>query len=172
MYSATRSIYLEDPGVERQHRIILDSHSIFPIFWSHLLFPRFRASPWPGSIISSHPHPTLLEPGWLLIIAWTDREGWHNFVFLGDGRGDGTNHHEKIEWTQRCTPRPWSSESRDVLGCHDWASLQTDLEAVINRVWRCTSRPWPSINLEVVEWEAGAMGAETLFIGLLVIVGM
>jgi len=29
-------------------------------------------------------------------MAWRDREGWLNFVFLGDGRGDGTNHHEKL----------------------------------------------------------------------------
>jgi len=29
-------------------------------------------------------------------MAWRDREGRLNFVFLGDGRGDGTNHHEKL----------------------------------------------------------------------------
>jgi len=74
----------------------------FPIIWSHSLFLRFRWSTQlrgslrPGSIISSHPHPTLLEPGWLLMMAWRDREGWVNFMFLGDGRGDGTNDHEKL----------------------------------------------------------------------------
>jgi len=90
-----------DPGVERHHHIIRNTHYIFPIFWSHSVFPWFhgstqmRESSWPGSIITSHPHPMLLEPGWLLIMAWRDREGWLNFVFLGNGRGDGTNHHEK-----------------------------------------------------------------------------
>jgi len=73
-----------------------------PIIWSHSLFLRFRESTQlrrssrPGSITSSHPHPTLLEPGWLLIMAWRDREGGLNFMFLGDGRGDGTNHDEKL----------------------------------------------------------------------------
>jgi len=57
---------------------------------------QLRGSSQPAIIISSHPHPTLLDPGWLLILAWRDRQGWLNFVFLGDGRGDGTNHHEKL----------------------------------------------------------------------------
>ena len=29
-------------------------------------------------------------------MAWRNREGWLNFVFLGDGRGDVPNHHEKL----------------------------------------------------------------------------
>jgi len=29
-------------------------------------------------------------------MAWRDREGWLNFVFLADGRGDETNHHEEL----------------------------------------------------------------------------
>ena len=37
-----------------------NTHSIFPNFWSHSLFPRFRGSSWLGSIISSH-HLRLLE---------------------------------------------------------------------------------------------------------------
>jgi len=58
-----------DPGLERHHRIIRNTHSIFPIFWSHSLFPRFhgstqlRESSRPGSIITSHRHPMLLKPG-------------------------------------------------------------------------------------------------------------
>ena len=45
-----------------------NTHSIFPNFGSHSIFPRFRGSTqlrgssWPGSIISSHLLPTLLEP--------------------------------------------------------------------------------------------------------------
>jgi len=37
---------------------------------------------------------------WLLIMGWRDRDGWLNFVFLGDGRGDGKNHHEKLGLTR------------------------------------------------------------------------
>jgi len=51
-------------------------------------------------------------------------------------------HHIVMEWAQRCTPRPWSSEFGDALGDRDRASLETYLEAVIERDWRCTWRPW------------------------------
>jgi len=44
----------------------------------------------------------------------------------------------EIEWTQRCTWRPGSSEFGDALGGHDCANLQ----AVIRRVWKYTWRPW------------------------------
>jgi len=33
-----------DPGVKRHHRIIRNTHSIFPIFWSHSVFPQFCGS--------------------------------------------------------------------------------------------------------------------------------
>jgi len=49
-----------------------------------------------------------------------------------------------IEWTQRYTPRPWSSEVWDALGGRDRASLDIHLEAEIERVGRCTWRPWSS----------------------------
>jgi len=68
-----------------------------------------------------------------------------------------------IEWTQRYTLRPWSSEFRDALagrdgmnsemhweaviervgdalGDRDWVNSQMQLEAVIERVWRCDWR--------------------------------
>jgi len=60
-----------------------------------------------------------------------------------------------IEWTQRCTWRPWLSELGDSLGGRDGATLKTHLggpdcanlemhsEAVIKLVRRCTWRPWP-----------------------------
>src|SRR5882757_5308370 len=70
-----RSIYSGDPGVDRliasHFHLILsyneNTHSIFPNFWSHSLFPRFRGSTQlrgssqPCSIISSLLLPTLLE---------------------------------------------------------------------------------------------------------------
>jgi len=42
----------------------------------------------------------------------------------------------EIQWTQRCTWRPGSSELRDALVGRDDANL----EAVIERVWRYTWR--------------------------------
>jgi len=84
----TGSIYSADPGVDRHHLISISSyhtkkiHSIFPNFYSHSLCPRFRGSTQlrgsstPGSIISSHPIPTLLEPEPLFLMnsVWMSRE--------------------------------------------------------------------------------------------------
>ena len=63
----------------------------------------------------------------------------------------------KIKWTQWCICRPWSSEFGHALGGRDRAKLEEYLKVV---------------NLEAVVREGGATGAETLFIGSLVIVGM
>jgi len=69
-----------------------------------------------------------------------------------------------IEWTQRYSPRSWSSQCGDALGGCDRASLEMHLEAVFKRVCRCTWRPWScelsccnraglEIRLEaVIEW--------------------
>jgi hypothetical protein len=84
----TGSIYSADSGVDRHHLISISSyhtmkiHSIFPNFWSHLLCPSFlgsmqlRGFSMPGSIISSHPIPTLLEPAPLFFtnIVWMSRD--------------------------------------------------------------------------------------------------
>jgi len=60
----------------------------------------------------------------------------------------------EIEWTQRCTWRPGSSEFGDALGgrdrvnsedslvVRDRSSLEMHSEAVTERVWRCTCRLW------------------------------
>jgi len=55
------------------------------------------------------------------------------------------------------TWRPSSCDFGDTLRGHDRARLEVYLEAV---------------NLEAVVWEGGATGAETLFIGYVLIVGM
>jgi hypothetical protein len=47
-------------------------------------------------------------------------------------------HHPVIEWTWRCTLRPWSS---DFWGHHQ-ASLDIPLDALIEPVWRHKCRPW------------------------------
>jgi len=47
----------------------------------------------------------------------------------------------EMEWTHRCTWRPWSSEFGDALGDRDWVNSQMHWEAVIEQVWTCTWRP-------------------------------
>ena len=46
-----------------------------------------------------------------------------------------------IEWTQRYTLRPWSSEFGDAIGDRDWVNSEMHWEAVIKRVRTCTWRP-------------------------------
>jgi len=106
----------------------------------------------------------------------------------GDQASWGIHLEAEIEWTQRCTWRPGSSELRDALRGRDRANL----EAVIERVWRYTWWLWLSecgdelggcdrasleIHLEaVMKWDwtrtwrrsmDGAPGAETLIISYL-----
>jgi len=50
----------------------------------------------------------------------------------------------RIEWTQRCTGRPWSSEFGDALWGSDRARLEMQLETEIEWTERCTGRPWSS----------------------------
>ena len=48
----------------------------------------------------------------------------------------------EIEWTQRCTWRPWWSQFGDALGDWDRVNSETHFEAGIEQVSRCTWRPW------------------------------
>ena len=74
----TGSIYSVDPAVDRHHLISISSYHTMKIHT--LSFPTFDltrsvrdcGSSTPGSIISSHPIPTLLEPEPLFLMksAW------------------------------------------------------------------------------------------------------
>jgi len=71
-------------------------------------------------------------------IEWTQRCTWRpGSSEFGDALGD-----REIEWTQRCTWRPWLSEFGDALGGRDRVNSEMHLEAVIERVGRYTWRPW------------------------------
>jgi len=68
-----------------------------------------------------------------------------NAVLGGRDRASWEMHLEaEIEWTQRCTWRPGSSELRDALRDQDWVNSEMHWEAMIDRVWRCTCRLWSS----------------------------
>jgi len=49
-----------------------------------------------------------------------------------------------IQWTQRYTPRPWSSKFEDAIGDRDWVNSEMHWEAIIERVLICTWSPRPS----------------------------
>ena len=88
----------------------------------------------------------------------------------------------EIEWTQKYTPRPWSSKFGYALGWRHWVNWERQLEAMtiefgdalgrqdrvnwklyleaeMERVWRCTGWPWSSEfgdalgGRERVKWE-------------------
>jgi len=68
-----------------------------------------------------------------------------NHVHEGHDHASWEMHLEaRIEWTQRCTPRPSSSQFGDTLGGRDRLNSEMHFEAVIERVWRCSLRPWSS----------------------------
>jgi len=48
----------------------------------------------------------------------------------------------EIEWTQRCTWKPWLSEFGDSLGGQERVNWEMHLETVIEHVRRYTSRSW------------------------------
>jgi len=75
-----------------------------------------------------------VHPPWLIddVLGGRDRTNWEMYL------------EAKIEWTQRCTWRPGSSEPRDALGDRDWVNSEMHCEAVIVQVWRCTCRVWSS----------------------------
>jgi len=138
MDSATGSIYLGDPGVDRHHRIIRNTHCIFPSSWTYALLPSFRRSTQfvdPHALsqsvhrstqfvwfimagypfISSHPLPTLLELEPL--VPTNSPFGYHatygGVLMMG------------------CMP-----SSSTVSPHRDRVNLEVHSEAVIERVWR------------------------------------
>jgi len=65
-----------------------------------------------------------------------------NYILGGRDRASLVMHLEaEMEWTQRCTWRPWSSECGHTLGGRDRVHSEMHVEAVIEWVWRCTGRP-------------------------------
>jgi len=68
-----------------------------------------------------------------------------NNVLRGCDRASWEMHLEaEIEWTQRYTWRPRSSELRDALGGRDWVNSEMHLETGIEWTQRCTGRLWSS----------------------------
>jgi len=139
MDSATGSIYLEYPSLDRHHRNIRNTKSIFPCSWSHALLPRFGRSTqsvWfimaGYPFISSHPLPTLLELE-LLFLRNSFRIPCEVRQSVYDGLSAFSRH--------RITT-PWSSELRDALrGCNR-VTVEIHLRAVIEWTWRCTPKSW------------------------------
>ena len=138
MDSATGSIYLGDPGVDRHHRIVRNTHCIFPSSWTYAPSPSFRKSTQfvdPHALlqsvhrstqfvwfimagypfVSSHPLPTLLE---LEPLCPT------NSPF---------RYHAKCRRVlmMGCLP----SRSTDSPH-HDRVNLEMHSEAVVDRLWR------------------------------------
>jgi len=138
MDSATGSIYLGDPRVDR-HLIIWNTHSIFPSSWFYTLLPSVHSSTqlvWyimAGYLsISSHPLSTLLELEPLFLM--------NSLRIPCKVRGSVDD--ELSAYNLQCFTTSWSSEFRDALQGRNPARVEIHMEAVIEWVWRCTWRPW------------------------------
>jgi len=134
MDPGTGSISFGDLRVNRHRRIIRNSHTIFPILGAHSFFPLFRGSSWPGSILSSHPHPALLQPE-LLFLKNSFRIPCEARQNVGDGHFAFSLHRFTTSW---------SIELGVALRGRDRATLEMHLEAGIERVWRYTWKLWSS----------------------------
>jgi len=101
--------------------------------------------------------PLLCPPPLHLYLRTTAVAPWQrtpkpSFSEFGGALGD-----REIEWTQRCTWRPWLSEFRDALGGRDRVNSEMHLEAVIDRVGRYAWRPWSIMTGGVLggRWSGG-----------------
>jgi len=158
MDSVTGSIYLEDPGVDRHHLIIWNIHSIFPSSWSYALLPSFRRSTQscklfidPRNLCGSAWLGIPLSPLTLFLRCSRENSSFPHILPSDTMRGAAEcwrwavylpappYHHTMMEWTERCTPRPWTSEFGHSLGGSDQASLEMHLEAVIVQTCRLYS---------------------------------
>ena len=166
---ATGSIDLGDPGVDRHHFLIRNTHSIFPSCWSHALLLSFD---WSTQFVwfLTHSFRAFIDPHNLcgsswpgsLSHLWARTAQSHKFP-LDVARGAGEcwwsalcflallYHHTVIEPVSRCTLTPWLSEFGDALGGHDRANF----EVVAERVWRCTWSPW---SIEIGVFGGGPSG--------------
>jgi len=143
MESATGSIDLGDPGVERHRLIIRNTHSILPSALSHALLPSFhRSTRFVWFLRDSC--QALIDPCNFCESSWPGIPVYPNTLF------------------QRSSSQK-SSFSRIPFGCHarcggvlmmgslpssstdsphrDRVNSEIRSEAVIERVWRCTWRP-------------------------------
>jgi len=124
MDPATGSIYLDDRGVDRHHRIIRNTHFVFPRCWSDALCPSVYRSThfvWfimaGDPVLSSNPLPMPLEPEPLIQMPYKVRRSYD----------DGLS----AFFVHRFTT-PWSIELRDALrDCH-----LASLEAMVVLTWR------------------------------------
>jgi len=148
MDSARGSTYLWDPGVDRHHLIIQNTHSIFPSSSSHALMPSFvDLCNLCGSsrtvVKHSYIHAIcVVQHGrGSLHILWPSSK--LRDALGGRNRASLEIHLEAVtERGWRCIWMPWRSEFRDTHEGCDWASSEMHWDAVIERGWRCTWRTW------------------------------
>jgi len=119
MASATESIYLGDPGVDRHHLIIRNTHAFFPCSWSHPCWAfidphNLCGSSWPG--IPSYPLTLFLHSSsqnrsfsWILFGCYARCSG---VLMMG------------------CLP-----SSSTILPQRDWVNLEMHSEAIIVQTW-------------------------------------
>jgi len=163
MDSATGSIYLGHPGLDRCHLIIWNTHFIYASSWSHALLPSFQRSMRLSGSSCTHMKRSSIDAMCVVhhgrvshhIISPSSyahrSRTTHSHKFPSETMRGATEcswwavchlappfHHSLIEWTPSCTRRPWWSE----YWGHQQACLEIHLEAVIEQVGRSPWWPW------------------------------
>jgi len=144
MDSATESIYLGDPGVDRYHRIIRNTHSFFPSSWSHAPLPSFHRSTqfvW----FLTHSSQAFIDPCNLCGSSWPGIPSYPLTLFLRSSSQNGSFSGILFGYYARCggvLMMGCLPSSSTVSPHRDRVNLEMDSEAVIVRTWRLIVRVW------------------------------
>jgi len=187
MDSATGSIYLGNPRVDRHHRIIRNKHFIIPSSWSHALLPSFHRSThyvWflTHSCQAFIDPPNLCGSSWpgipwcplTLFLCFSSKNHSFSGMPFGSHVGCGGVLMIGSPLSSSCISphRDWVNVEMQSGAVIEWVcwprswviagsnrvSLETHLESVIERGWKCSWEPW--------SWILGARNCASLEIYL------
>jgi len=165
MDSATGSIYLADPGVDRHHRIIRNRHSFFPSSWSHTPLPSFHRSTqfvW----LLTHSYQAFIEP---LNLCGSSQPGIPSYplnVSLRLSSQNGSFLRIVIGCYARCggvLMMSWLTSSSTVSPHRDRVNLKMHSDALIVGTWRLWLSEFGDTYQQNVKWFASNNSMTQLF---------
>jgi len=134
---------LADPGVDRHHLIIWNTHSVFPSSWSHALLPSF---PGPTRYVwfLMHSSQAFIDPLHLCGSSWLGIPSYPLTLLL-----HSSSKNRSFSWIlfgchARCRGvlmMGYYSASSTISPHRDWVNSEIHSKAMIRQVWRCAWRP-------------------------------
>ena len=140
MDSVTGSIYLADPGVDRHHLIIRNTHSIFPSSWSHASFDRPTQFVW----FLMHSFQAFIDPRNLCGSSWPGIPAYPLTLFLRSSSKNRSFSRIPFGCHVRCggvLMMGCLPSSATISPHRDRVNSEIHSEAMIEQVCRCTWRP-------------------------------